>query len=55
VLAHPAVTAAVLGARSPEQVRQNAACLATAVPKALLDELAADGLIASAAEDGLPP
>ena len=42
-LRHPAVTAAVVGARSPAEIRQDAGYLAARVPGALLDELAGDG------------
>jgi len=43
-LRHPAVTAAVVGARSPAEIEQDAGYLAALVPGALLDELAGDGL-----------
>jgi D-threo-aldose 1-dehydrogenase len=46
VLAHPAVTAVVIGVRSAQRVRDNAEYLGTSVPHELFDELAADGLIA---------
>ena len=46
MLAHPAVTAVVIGVRSAQRVRDNAEYLATSVPQELFDELAADGLIA---------
>jgi D-threo-aldose 1-dehydrogenase len=45
-LRHPAVTAAVVGARSPAEMATDAQYLACGVPDALFDELAADGLIA---------
>jgi D-threo-aldose 1-dehydrogenase len=45
VLAHPAVTAAVVGARSAREVEENAAHYATEVPDALYAELGAAGLI----------
>jgi D-threo-aldose 1-dehydrogenase len=45
VLAHPAVTAAVIGARSPREVRENAQYVRSAVPSDLFAELAADGLL----------
>jgi D-threo-aldose 1-dehydrogenase len=45
VLRHPAVTAAVIGARSPAEIAQDAGYLAAAVPGRLYDELARDGLI----------
>jgi len=44
-LRHPAVTAAVVGARSPGEIATDAQYLACDVPDALFDELAADGLI----------
>jgi D-threo-aldose 1-dehydrogenase len=44
-LRHPAVTAAVVGARSPAEVATDAGYLACDVPDALFEELAADGLI----------
>jgi D-threo-aldose 1-dehydrogenase len=43
-LAHPAVTAAVVGARSPGEIEADAGYLACRVPDALFDELAAEGL-----------
>lgn len=46
VLAHPDVTAAVIGARSATNVRQNADYLGEHVPRELFDELAARGLVA---------
>ena len=39
-LRHPAVTAAVVGARSPEEIRQDVSYLDTHIPEALLRELA---------------
>jgi D-threo-aldose 1-dehydrogenase len=48
VLAHPAVTAAVVGARSAREVRENAAHLAADVPAELFEELSAEGLVAPA-------
>ena len=45
VLRHPAVTAAVVGARSPAEIATDAGYLARDVPDALLRELAAEGLI----------
>jgi D-threo-aldose 1-dehydrogenase len=45
VLAHPDVTAVVIGARSPTNVVQNATYLHKRVPQELFDELAASGLI----------
>jgi D-threo-aldose 1-dehydrogenase len=44
-LRHPAVTAAIVGARSPDEIATDAQYLACDVPDALFDELAADGLI----------
>lgn len=44
-LRHPAVTAAVVGARSPAEITTDAGYLARDVPDALFDELAAEGLI----------
>jgi D-threo-aldose 1-dehydrogenase len=44
-LRHPAVTAAVVGARSPAEIAADAGYLAREVPDALFDELADDGLI----------
>jgi D-threo-aldose 1-dehydrogenase len=40
VLCHPAVTAAVVGARTPEEIRADAGYLSRAVPEALWAELA---------------
>ena len=40
-LRHPAVTAAVVGARAPDEIRADVAWLTTGVPEALSDELAA--------------
>ncbi len=48
VLAHPDVTAVVIGARSAENVQQNVDYLNQAVPQQLFDELAAEGLVAPA-------
>lgn len=48
-LGHPAVTAAVVGARSPGEIQADVGYLATHVPGALFDELAGEGLIAAAA------
>jgi D-threo-aldose 1-dehydrogenase len=45
VLRHPAVTAALAGARSPAEITQDAGFLTTAVPDALYQELAAEGLL----------
>jgi D-threo-aldose 1-dehydrogenase len=44
-LRHPAVTAAVVGARSPGEITDDAGYLAAPVPGTLFDELAAEGLI----------
>jgi D-threo-aldose 1-dehydrogenase len=44
-LAHPAVTAVVVGARSPEEITQDAGYLAAGPPPGLLGELAAAGLL----------
>jgi D-threo-aldose 1-dehydrogenase len=44
-LRHPAVAAAVVGARSPAEIAADAGHLARDVPDALFDELAAEGLI----------
>jgi D-threo-aldose 1-dehydrogenase len=44
-LRHPAVTAAVVGARSPGEVRDDAGYLAGHVPDTLFADLAAEGLI----------
>ena len=49
-LAHPAVTAAVVGARSPGEIEADAGYLACRVPDALFDELAAEGLIPDPAQ-----
>jgi D-threo-aldose 1-dehydrogenase len=46
VLRHPDVTAVVLGARSQQNVRQNAEYFHTPVPATLFDELASEGLVA---------
>lgn len=47
VLAHPAVTAVVVGTRSASEVREDAAHLVTAVPDELYEELGAAGLLAA--------
>jgi D-threo-aldose 1-dehydrogenase len=44
-LRHPAVAAAVVGARSPAEIATDVGYLARDVPDALFDELAAEGLI----------
>ncbi len=46
VLAHPDVTAVVVGARSDQRVRENGEFLRQQVPHELFDELAALGLAA---------
>jgi D-threo-aldose 1-dehydrogenase len=46
VLAHPAVTAAVVGVRSPAEMTQDAGFLAACVPDGLWADLAAEGLLA---------
>lgn len=46
VLAHPDVTAVMIGARSSQRVRENAAYLDWRVPAELFEELAAEGLTA---------
>jgi D-threo-aldose 1-dehydrogenase len=45
VLRHPAVCAAVVGARTPDEITEDVGYLATAVPEQLWAELARDGLI----------
>jgi D-threo-aldose 1-dehydrogenase len=45
VLRHPAVTAAVLGARSPEEITEDAGYLRAEVPEELFAELGAEGLL----------
>jgi D-threo-aldose 1-dehydrogenase len=47
-LRHPAVSAAVVGARSPGEIDADAGYLADRVPDALFEELAAEGLIGTA-------
>jgi D-threo-aldose 1-dehydrogenase len=49
-LAHPAVTAAVVGARSPQEVAEDTGYLAQPLPAGLLGELAAEGLIPDGAQ-----
>jgi D-threo-aldose 1-dehydrogenase len=44
-LRHPAMTAAVVGARSPGEIRADAGYLATQVPDELFEELADEGLV----------
>ena len=44
-LAHPSVVSVCIGARSPEQVRRNAALLDETLPEALWNELKSDRLI----------
>jgi D-threo-aldose 1-dehydrogenase len=48
VLRHPAVTAVVIGARSPAEITQDAGYLTAAVPAKLYDELARQDLIPAA-------
>ncbi|MET9805528.1 aldo/keto reductase [Streptomyces halstedii] len=50
-LGHPAVAGVLVGARSPEEVRDAAALLRTPVPDALWEELRAEGLSAAVAEE----
>lgn len=45
VLAHPAVTAAVVGVRSPAEMTQDAGFLASRVPDGVWADLAAEGLL----------
>jgi D-threo-aldose 1-dehydrogenase len=52
-LRHPAVTAAVIGTRSPGEIQADAGYLAAEVPDELFEELAAEGLIPDGAP-GLP-
>jgi D-threo-aldose 1-dehydrogenase len=52
VLAHPAVSAVVVGARSAAEVTENARHLATPLPWDLFDELAAEGLLAAPVAGG---
>ncbi|QLQ36535.1 aldo/keto reductase [Micromonospora robiginosa] len=47
VARHPAVATVVLGAKSPAQVRRNAACTGTPVPASLWTDLVAQGLVES--------
>jgi D-threo-aldose 1-dehydrogenase len=55
VLRHPAVTAAVAGARTPEEIRADASYLAMNIPEALWPELAGTGLPGTGlAGTGLP-
>jgi D-threo-aldose 1-dehydrogenase len=49
-LRHPAVTAAVVGTRSPGEIAADAGYLARDVPDALFDELAAEGLLQQVAD-----
>jgi D-threo-aldose 1-dehydrogenase len=48
-LAHPAVTAAVIGARTPGEMAEDAGYLGRPLPGGLLGELAAEGLVADQA------
>jgi D-threo-aldose 1-dehydrogenase len=50
-LRHPAVTAAVIGARSAAEIIEDAGYLDVRVPDALFDDLAADGLIPAGPRD----
>jgi D-threo-aldose 1-dehydrogenase len=50
-LRHPAVTAAVIGARSAAEITEDAGYLDVSVPDALFDDLAADGLIPAGPRD----
>jgi D-threo-aldose 1-dehydrogenase len=43
--AHPVVATVIPGARTPEEVTQNAALMAAPIPRAMWDELQAEGLI----------
>lgn len=52
VLAHPAVSSAIPGPRSPEEVAENLALAAAPIPPALWAELKAEGLLA---EDAAVP
>ena len=45
MLRHPAVTAAVIGARSPAEVAEDTGYLAARVPDELWARLAAEGLL----------
>jgi D-threo-aldose 1-dehydrogenase len=49
VLRHPAVTAAVIGARSPAEISEDTGYLTADVPEQLFADLARDGLIPAAA------
>ena len=51
-LRHPAVTAVIIGARSPDEARANSHYVATSVPPALFEELAGAGLIGRAGPTG---
>jgi D-threo-aldose 1-dehydrogenase len=52
VLRHPAVTAAVVGARSPAEVEEDAGYLAIAIPDSVFDELGTAGVIPAQARSG---
>jgi D-threo-aldose 1-dehydrogenase len=52
VLAHPAVTAAVVGVRSPAEMTQDAGFLCVEVPGQVWVDLAREGLLP---EDGVVP
>ncbi|RWG56484.1 MAG: aldo/keto reductase, partial [Mesorhizobium sp.] len=49
VYAHPAVTAVVQGALTPEHVAANIAAISTPIPAAFWDDLKSSGLIPAAA------
>lgn len=51
-LAHPAVAGVLVGARSPDEVRDAAALLRAEIPDALWDELRAEGLLTDEPGDG---
>jgi D-threo-aldose 1-dehydrogenase len=53
VLRHPAVTAALIGARSPEEIREDLGFLTADVPDEVFARLAAEGLLPAAGEE--PP
>lgn len=44
-LRHPAVTAALVGARTPQEITQDVEYLTTNVPDAVYEDLAAAGLL----------
>jgi D-threo-aldose 1-dehydrogenase len=55
VLRHPAVCAAVVGVRTPDEVTEDVGYLATPVPEQLWAELARDGLIPPGPDLPAPP